>query len=65
MVWLDCDIPVDSVLNEFMKNYSCLGILMDILKSRLWLYETIIEISDFQVLEPHNFKTRLSAKDFL
>ena len=63
MVWLDCNI--DSVLNELMKNYSCLGILMFILKLRLWLYETIIEISDFQVLEPHNFKTRLSAKDFL
>ena len=38
---------------------------MVILKSRLWLYEAIIEISDFQVPEPHNFKTRLSAKDFL
>ena len=38
---------------------------MVILKPRLWLYETIIEKSDFQVPEPHNFKTRLSAKDFL
>ena len=64
MVWLDCNI--DSVLNEFMKNYSCLGILKFVLKSRLWLYEKMSFIYENKKSFPHQcFALSLTLKQRL